>query len=143
MDKDRTKQFEKFYMGMAESAAQLSRATRAKVGAIAVRDGSILEFGFNGTPHGDDNACEEMVDGVLKTKDSVVHAEENVILKMARNGASTKGATMYCNIACCLPCARKMRQSGFIRFVYGTPYRDNEGINSLKNAGIEVVQVLP
>lgn len=148
-------------MDTAIRATKLSHAVRLKTGAIIVADGNIISYGYNGTPAGDDNNCEEMVfknaerflgdheypfigDGIpyrLITKDSVIHAEENAILKAARSTYSTKGATMYCSHAPCVKCARMIHSVGIRRLVYKDTYRLTSGLELLQNKDIDVVRM--
>lgn len=151
--------FDSKYMKMAKIWATNSFAQRTKVGALIVKDGMIISDGFNGTPHGFENECEEFVscgntctnlfgqdcehckEHKLKTKPYVLHAEANAILKVAKSTNSTEGATLYCTMAPCLECAKLIIQSGIIRLVYSEPYRDTSGIELLKRAGIQIKQL--
>lgn len=151
--------FDSKYMKMAKIWATNSFAFRTKVGALIVKDGMIISDGFNGTPHGFENECEEFVpcgytctnifgqdcehckEHKLKTKPYVLHAEANAILKVAKSTNSTDGATLYCTMAPCLECAKLIIQAGIIRLVYSEPYRDTSGIELLKRAGIQIKQL--
>ncbi|MCR5115678.1 MAG: dCMP deaminase family protein [Bacteroidales bacterium] len=128
------------YMAMAEIWSTNSYAVRAKVGALIVKDSSIIADGFNGTPSGFDNCCEEMVNGELVTKKCVLHAEANAITKLAKSTQSSVGATLYVTMCPCMECSKLIVQAGIRRVVYGKAYRDLSGVNLLKEAGIEVVQ---
>jgi dCMP deaminase len=126
------------YMAMAERLSQLSYATRAKVGAIIVKDTHIIAEGYNGTPAGFDNACEyvDYVDHV-HTKPEVLHAESNAIAKIAKSTNSSNGATLYTTLAPCLDCSKLIIQAGIKRVVYKKEYHST-GIPLLKKAGIDV-----
>ncbi len=125
-------------MNVAKDAAQLSYAQRLKVGAIAVKGTSILDFGYNGTLPGTDNACEIEVDGKLVTHDGVLHAEETLLIKMARSTRSTDGATIYITHQPCTKCARMIAAAGFTRLVYENEYRDPTGVELLRDYGLTV-----
>jgi dCMP deaminase len=125
-------------MQVAKDAAQLSYAERLKVGAVVVKDRNILAFGYNGTLPGKDNVCEHLVDGKLVTKDSVLHAEENAIIKMAKSSGSTDKATMYITHQPCIKCARMIVAAGFSRLVYDESYRDSSGIDLLHESNLSV-----
>jgi len=125
---------DKSFMNIAHIIAEHSSCQRAKVGAIIVKDNSILSIGYNGTPHHWNNKCEE--NGV--TKPEVIHAEANAILRCARHGMSSKGTTMYCTHACCTECAKMIIQSGISTFIYDKNYRDEKGIQLLQKADIDV-----
>lgn len=118
---------------MARIWAENSYCIRRKVGALIVKDQMIISDGFNGTPSGFENVCEE--DGV--TKPYVLHAEANAITKVAGSSNSSKGATIYITASPCIECAKLIIQSGIIRVVYGEKYHSNEGINLLKRADIQ------
>jgi dCMP deaminase len=118
-----------FYMKLAMETANLSYCERAKVGCIAVKDGNILGFGFNGTPSGHENCCEE--NG--KTKDLVIHAEQNLIAKCARDGVALRDATVFCTLTPCIMCAKLLIQCGISRLVIMDKYRKNEGYDLLTN----------
>lgn len=133
--------FDHFYMHIAQSAAELSYAKRLKVGAVAVRHTSILDFGYNGTLPGLDNRCEIEIDGSMVTHDGVIHAEENLIIKMARSAVSSVGATIYITHQPCVKCSRMIAAAGFTRLVYNELYRDQSGIELLKNYGIIVENI--
>lgn len=121
----RIEQFEQMYMDIAHIVSQLSRCNRKKVGAIIVKDGNIVSFGYNGTPTGFCNECEEND----VTKDEVIHAEMNAILKA---GTKTQGATMYVTMSPCIECAKIIKQSGLKCVVYDELYRDTQALQKLK-----------
>ena len=127
--------FDHSYLEMAEIWAQNSYCKRRKVGALLVKDRMIISDGYNGTPSGFENICEE--DGV--TKPYVLHAEANAITKVAKSGNSSEGATLYVTASPCLECSKLIIQSGIKRVVYRDEYRLTDGIDLLRRAGIEVV----
>ena len=120
---------------MARLWAENSYCERRKVGAIIVRDSMIISDGFNGTPSGFENICEDE-DG--RTKTYVLHAEANAITKVARSNNSSLGATLYVTASPCMECAKLIIQSGIRRVVYNEPYRLTDGVDLLRRAGIEV-----
>jgi len=171
---NRRRQFDISYMKMALAFAELSRARRNKVGAIIVNeDDQVIAQGFNGTPSGFDNNCEDdwcdaynkLADPIncnynkakrtdsgwyackgcefnrLKTKKEVLHAESNAIMKCARNGHSTKGATIYVTLSPCIDCAKLIVQADIKRVVYLEKYDKNEGLDLLEKANIIVEQI--
>lgn len=121
----RSEQFDKMYMDIAHIVAKLSRCNRAKVGAIIVKDGNIISFGYNGTPTGFCNECEEND----VTKDEVIHAEMNAILKASINA---QGATMYVTMSPCIQCSKIIKQSQLECVVFDNLYRDTQGLDKLK-----------
>lgn len=121
----RSEQFDVMYMDIAHIVSKLSRCNRAKVGAIIVKDGNIISFGYNGTPTGFCNECEEND----VTKDEVIHAEMNAILKA---GINAQGATMYVTMSPCIQCSKIIKQSGIQNVVFETLYRDTQGLDKLK-----------
>ena len=129
--------FDHSYLEMAQSWAQNSYCKRRKVGALLVKDRMIISDGYNGTPSGFENICEE--DGV--TKPYVLHAEANAITKVAKSGNSSEGATLYVTASPCLECSKLIIQSGIKRVVYRDEYRLTDGIDLLRRAGIEVERV--
>jgi len=129
-------------MDTAEVFAELSHARRLHVGAIVVKDDRIISIGYNGMPAGWDNDCEDVLeDRTLKTKPEVLHAETNAIAKLAKSTESGLGATMFITHAPCLDCAKLIYQSGINSVYYRTSYRDDNGVEFLKNSGIGVAQV--
>ena len=129
--------FDHSYLEMAAIWAQNSYCKRRKVGALLVKDRMIISDGYNGTPSGFENICEE--DGV--TKPYVLHAEANAITKVAKSGNSSEGATLYVTASPCLECSKLIIQSGIKRVVYRDEYRLTDGIDLLRRAGIEVEKV--
>lgn len=129
--------FDRSYLEMARIWASNSYCKRRQVGALLVKGTMIISDGFNGTPAGFENVCEE--DG--KTKAYVLHAEANAITKVAKSGNSSEGATLYVTAAPCIECAKLIIQAGIKRVVYTDEYRLEDGINLLRRAGIEVEKV--
>ena len=142
MDKKQDKQFtlDKRYIRMASIWAENSYCTRRQVGALIVKDKMIISDGYNGTPSGFENICEDN-NGV--TNPYVLHAEANAITKIARSGNSSDGATMYVTASPCIECAKLIIQSGIKRVVYSEKYRLEDGLELLKRANIEVVYLNP
>ena len=127
--------FDDKYLKMAEIWAQNSYCKRRQVGALIVKDRMIISDGYNGTPSGFENVCE---DEHNVTKPYVLHAEANAITKVAASSNSSKGATIYVTSAPCIECAKLIIQSGIRRVVYSEKYRMEDGCNLLKRAGIQV-----
>ena len=132
--------FDKRYMRMATIWAENSYCERRKVGALVVKDKMIISDGYNGTPAGFENICE---DGNNVTKPYVLHAEANAITKIAKSGNNSLGATLYVTASPCIECAKLIIQSGIKRVVYSEKYRLEDGLELLKKAGIEVLYVNP
>ncbi|HPL05275.1 MAG TPA: dCMP deaminase family protein [Bacteroidales bacterium] len=130
------KQFDKHYLEMAAIWAKNSYCKRRQVGALLVKDKMIISDGFNGTPEGFENECE---DENNTTKAYVLHAEANAITKVAKSGNNSLGATLYATTSPCIECAKLIIQAGIKRVVYLDNYRSEEGLNLLKRANIEVV----
>ena len=127
---------DKRYMRMARIWAENSYCQRRKVGALLVKDKMIISDGYNGTPAGFENQCE---DENNVSKPYVLHAEANAISKVARSNNSSDGATMYVTASPCMECAKLIIQAGIKRVVYGENYRIMDGLELLKRAGVEVV----
>ena len=131
------------YLAMAKEWSKMSHAKRKKVGCLIVKDEQIISDGYNGTPSGFNNECEHdsYKNGlpILITKPEVLHAESNALMKLARSTNSSEGATIYCTYSPCFDCAKLIVQSGVKRFVYKETYRNIEGLNLLKKAGVEIV----
>lgn len=123
------------YMDVAERFAQLSSAKRLHVGAVVVKDHRIISIGYNGTPAGWDNSCEGD-DGL--TKAEVIHAEANAISKLARDGESGVGSTLFCTHAPCIHCAKLIYGAGIGKVFYRDVYRDTLGVDFLEKCGIDV-----
>jgi dCMP deaminase len=128
------------YLKMAEIWAQNSYCKRRKVGALLVKDKMIISDGYNGTPSGFENECE---DEDNKTKTYVLHAEANAITKVAKSGNSSLGATLYVTSSPCIECSKLIIQAGIKRVVFTESYRLEDGINLLRRANIEVEQIEP
>ena len=125
------------YLRMARIWSENSYCVRRQVGALVVKDKMIISDGYNGTPSGFENVCEE--DGV--TKPYVLHAEANAITKIARSGNNSEGATLYVTDSPCIECAKLIIQAGIRRVVFSRSYRLTDGIDLLRRAGIEVQQL--
>ena len=123
---------------MARIWAENSYCERRKVGALLVKDNMIISDGYNGTPSGFENVCEDEND---VTKPYVLHAEANAISKVAKSGNSSDGATLYVTASPCVECAKLIIQSGITRVVYRDEYRLTDGVDLLRRAGIEVEKV--
>ena len=123
------KKLDSVYLNIAKEISTLSHCQRAKVGAVIVKDGNIVSFGYNGTPSSMDNCCE---DGDA-TISEVIHAEMNAILKAAKSGYSVDGATLYLTLSPCKECSKLILQSGIKRVLYLEEYRDISGIEFLYN----------
>ena len=125
------------YLRMAKEWAKLSHCTRKQVGALLVKNGVIISDGYNGTPSGFPNTCENEIG---ETHWYVLHAEANAILKVAKSTNKAHGSTLYINLSECKDCSNLILQSGITRMVYLDAYKDTTAIDFLKNSGIEVVQ---
>ena len=123
---------------MAREWGNLSYCERRKVGALIVKDRMIISDGYNGTPTGMENVCE---DEENYTKWYVLHAEANAIMKVASSTQSCSGATLYVTLSPCKDCSKLIYQAGIVRVVYIDQYKDTTGIDFLKDAGVEVVQI--
>lgn len=134
----KTKRFDRAYMRMAVEWSMLSQAQRRRVGALIVKDSQIISDGFNGSPSGFKNACE---DDEGLTLPHVLHAESNAITKLARSTQSSVGATMYVTTAPCFNCAKLIIQAGITKVIYYDLYTNSEGIQLLHTAGVETYQV--
>jgi dCMP deaminase len=128
------------YMRMARIWAENSYCLRRKVGALLVKDKMIISDGYNGTPSGFENICEDEND---HTKPYVLHAEANAITKVARSNNSSEGATLYVTSSPCIECAKLIIQAGIRRVVFAEYYRDIDGIDLLNRAGIETLLIGP
>lgn len=132
---DKQQALDKRYMRMAMIWAENSYCDRRKVGAILVKDNMIISDGYNGTPSGFENKCE---DETGLTHPFVLHAEANAITKIARSGNNSEGATLYVTSSPCIECSKLIIQSGITRVVFGEYYRLQDGLDLLKKAGIQV-----
>ncbi len=130
---------DKRYLRMARIWAENSYCVRRRVGAIIVKDQMIISDGYNGTPSGFENVCEDEASGL--TKPYVLHAEANAITKVARSNNSSEGATLYVTASPCMECAKLIIQSGIRRVVYNELYRLSDGIDLMRRAGIECIHI--
>ncbi len=130
--------YDKAYLRLASNWAKLSHCQRKQVGAIIVKDEIIISDGYNGTPAGFDNCCE---DDNGQTHWYVLHAEANAILKVAKSTNNCKNATLYLTHSPCKDCSKLVLQSGISRLVYQEAYKDVSGLEFLKNAGLEITQI--
>ena len=130
--------FDIAYMRMAHVWASNSHCKRKQVGAFVVKDGMIISDGFNGTPAGMDNCCED-ADG--KTKWNVMHAEANALMKLAKSTNSSDGATLYLTLSPCKECSKLILRAGISRVVYDKAHSDQDGVELLKHAGVSVQQL--
>ncbi len=130
--------FDRSYLDMASIWARNSYCKRRQVGALLVKDKMIISDGYNGTPSGFENICEDE-NGV--TKPYVLHAEANAISKVAKSGNSSEGATLFVTASPCLECSKLIIQAGIRRVVYRDEYRLTDGVDLLRKAGIEVERV--
>ena len=133
---EKQRKLDERYLRMARIWAENSYCQRRQVGALVVKDKMIISDGYNGTPSGFENVCE---DDNNVTKPYVLHAEANAITKLARSNNNSDGATIYITASPCIECAKLIIQSGIKRVVYGEKYRLSDGIDLLRRAGIEVV----
>ena len=138
MPQNKQLKYDKAYLRMAREWAKLSYCNRRQVGAIIVKDRMIISDGYNGTPTGFENICE---DDEGYTKWYVLHAEANAILKVAASTQSCKGATLYITLSPCKNCSKLIHQAGIVRVVYSIAYKDLSGVEFLQKAGIEVSQI--
>tara|TARA_B100000401_G_scaffold290495_1_gene198851 strand:+ start:436 stop:900 length:465 start_codon:yes stop_codon:yes gene_type:complete len=130
--------YDRAYLRMATEWAKLSHCERRQVGAIIVKNNIIIADGYNGTPSGFENCCE---DSNGKTHWYVLHAEANAILKLAKSNNKGQNSTLYITLSPCKDCSKLILQAGIKRVVYINRYKDSEGIDFLSKAGIEVVQI--
>jgi dCMP deaminase len=136
--KDKQEQFDYRYLEMARIWSLNSYCKRRKVGALIVKDKMIISDGYNGTPSGFENECE---DENNKTKAFVLHAEANAITKVAKSNNSSENATLYITSSPCVECAKLIIQSGITRVVFSDEYHILDGIELLKRAGVEILQL--
>ncbi len=130
--------YDKAYLRMAYEWGKLSHCKRKQVGALIVKERMIISDGYNGTPTGFDNCCEDE-DGI--TKWEVLHAEANAILKVAGSTQSSQGATLYITLSPCKECSKLIHQAGIKRVVYSQAYKDTSGLDFLEKAGVELLHV--
>jgi dCMP deaminase len=138
MSEEKQKRYDQAYLRMALEWGKLSHCKRKQVGALIVRDNMIISDGYNGTPSGFPNCCE---DENGNTQWYVLHAEANAILKVAKSTQSAKGSTLYLTLSPCKECSKLVLQAGITRVVYMVSYKDSSGVDFLKEAGIEVQQL--
>lgn len=138
MPKHKQHRYDKAYLRIAEEWGKLSFCSRRQVGALIVKDRMIISDGFNGTPTGFENFCE---DEEGYTKWYVLHAEANAILKVASSTQSCKGATLYITMSPCKECSKLIHQAGIVRVVYKEGYKDDSGLKFLEKAGILLEQI--
>ena len=131
-------EYHKTYLKMAQIWSSLSKSRRKKVGALVVKNGTIISDGYNGTPSGFPNDCED-IDG--NTHWYVLHAEANAILKTSRSTQDISGSTLYLTLSPCKECSKLIIQSGIKKIVYIEDYRDQDGIKILRAAGIEITKI--
>lgn len=130
------------YMDTAERFAQLSSARRLKVGSIIVKENRIISIGYNGMPAGWNNNCEYVLeDNSLKTRPEVLHAEENALIKLARDGESGKDAILFVTHAPCIQCSKLIYGAGISQVFYKHTYRDTAGLNFLRDCGIKIIHI--
>ena len=139
MVQKKQEKYDRAYLEMAKIWGQLSYCKRKKVGALIVKDRMIISDGYNGTPSGFENICE---DEENYTKWYVLHAEANAILKVAASTQSCKGSTLYITLSPCKECSKLIHQAGIVRVVYSIAYKDSSGLEFLKKAGV-VLDHLP
>ncbi|MEM1340399.1 MAG: dCMP deaminase family protein [Bacteroidota bacterium] len=130
--------YDRAYLRMAQEWGKLSHCKRKQVGAIIVKDRMIISDGYNGTPTGFENPCE---DDEGYTKWYVLHAEANAILKVAASTQSCEGATLYITLSPCRECSKLIHQAGIVRVVYQSAYKDNSGLRFLERAGVELLHL--
>ena len=135
---EKQQQFDLRYIQMARVWAKNSYCKRRQVGALLVKDHMIISDGYNGTPSGFENDCE---DENGQSKAYVLHAEANAITKVAKSNNSSNGATLYITDSPCMDCAKLIIQAGIIRVIYGDEYRITDGIKLLEKAGIEILKI--
>ena len=134
------------HMKVSETYAQLSSAKRLQVGAVIVKNDTIIGIGYNGMPSGWDNECEEKIwdktgDYELRTKDEVIHAESNALCKVTKSTNSSQEADMFVTHAPCIHCAKLIFQSGIRKVFYRNTYRDDGGLKFLEKCGVEIEKV--
>lgn len=130
--------YDNAYLRMALEWAKLSHCVRRQVGALIIKDGMIISDGYNGTPSGYENDCE---DEDNLTKWYVLHAEANALMKLARSGNHSKGATLYITLSPCKECSKLIHQAGISRIVYIDKYKDDSGLKFLEECGLDVIHI--
>lgn len=138
ISREKQLRYDRAYLRMAKTWSELSHCNRKQVGAIIVKDGMIISDGYNGTPSGFDNCCE---DHQGDTHWYVLHAEANAILKVAKSTHNCQDATLYLTLSPCKDCSKLVVQSGIKRVVFMNRYKDTSGIEFLQEAGVEIEQI--
>lgn len=138
ISREKQLRYDRAYLRMAKTWSELSHCNRKQVGAIIVKDGMIISDGYNGTPSGFDNCCE---DHQGDTHWYVLHAEANAILKVAKSTHNCQDATLYLTLSPCKDCSKLVVQSGIKRVVFMNRYKDTSGIEFLQEAGVEIQQI--
>ena len=138
MEERKQKKYDIAYLKMALEWSKLSYCKRRQVGALIVKDRMIISDGYNGTPTGFENICE---DDENYTKWYVLHAEANAIMKVSASTQSSKGATLYITLSPCRECSKLIFQSGIRRLVYNKEYKDTSGVDFLKKSGIDITYI--
>jgi dCMP deaminase len=136
--KEKQRRYDVAYLRMAKEWAKLSHCNRKQVGALIVKDSMIISDGYNGTPTGFDNCCEDDEGDTLWY---VLHAEANAIMKVSKSTNNSNGATLYITLSPCKECSKLVLQSGIKRVVYLKAYKDDSGVKFLEKAGVDVVQI--
>lgn len=137
-EKEKQDRYDKAYLKMASVWSNLSHCERKKVGALMVKEGVIISDGYNGTPSGMDNCCENE-NG--ETNWYVLHAEANALMKLSKSTNSSKNSTLYITLSPCKECSKLIHQAGISRVVYITKYKDDSGLRFLEKVGIELTQI--
>lgn len=137
-DKKKQRKYDNAYLRMSLEWAKLSHCNRRQVGALIIKDGMIISDGYNGTPSGYENECEDD-DGI--TKWYVLHAEANALMKLAKSGNYSKGATLYITMSPCKECSKLIHQAGILRIVYINKYKDDSGLKFLEECGLDVMHI--
>lgn len=147
MEESKQKRYNKLYMDLAERIAKMSYAKRLQVGSVLVKNDSIISYGWNGTPSGFDNLCEEIIEyhedgGVVTiTKSEVLHSEMNCLAKVARSTNSAEGADMFITHSPCMECAKLIYQAGIKSIYYRTIYRDDTGLKFLNKCNVPTIKI--
>jgi dCMP deaminase len=141
MSNEMSEKYIQYFMDIAERTALMSQAKRLKVGGVAVKNRRIISSGWNGTPEGWDNTCEDEYNGQLFTRAEVIHAEENIICQLASGTESAKGADLFLTHSPCRACSKLIAQIGFKNVYFREAYRDPTAINTLAQYGVNVVHV--
>lgn len=135
------KKMDEMYMDIAYRVAEMSHAKRKKVGAVIVKNGNIVSFGWNGTPRGFDNNCEHETEDGLVTVDELIHAEQNAFAKAAKGVIPVDGGTLYVTLSPCWYCSGTIIQSGISRVIYDEEYRKPESIKFINKAKVKIEKI--